>query len=317
MAANNKDSKRIFDLYVNQYLLEAEEGPARSKESSEPAKSTESKADNGSNFTAVGDNSAAGANFTAQGDPSAQQQSQAFGQAAADRAVDKYAGAAPQKTWTQQNMNTGYSPVATPQAAPAQQAKPTNMSDADFQKMLDQQYADFKKTGQAPAAQQSTTPAASTPPSKEDIQRYGQTGAELRQSSGGQFMTRADRTDQAKVDSILGQGKYKAGTEEANLALADYFKKTPSTVTPGRPGTPTGSATATTAAPAASTPAPSAPATSTAATGVNVPSWRNQPGMNQGQGPTQVNAIKQAAQSAGLTLSDDQLSKFSKALGIG
>lgn len=382
MAAKSTDSKRIFDLYVNRYLLEADgdEGPARSKESSEPGKGveaakteraqdvsnaskaaetssdntayrqpdgsygTEPKADNGSTFTAVGDNSASGAGFVAQGDPAAAQQNQAFGQGATDRAVDKFGGAAPQKTWTQQNIGTSQGPIAepTPTGNTAPAAKPANMSDADFQKMLDQQYADFKKqganaqmsdadfqkmldqqyadfqkTGQAPAipqqAQQAATP---TPPSKEDIQRYGQTGAELRQSSGGQFMSRGDRMDQAKVDSILGKGKYKAGTAEANLALADYFKKNPATVTPGRPGTPAGSTAATTAAPAASTPAPAAPATSTAATGVNVPSWRNQPGVNQGQGPTQINALKQAVQKARITLTDDQINQLSQALGM-
>jgi len=91
----------------------------------------------------------------------------------------------------------------------------------------------------APAGQASQV--ASVQPSAADVSQYGQTGAELRQSSGGQFVTRADRMDQSKVDAILGQGKYKAGTAEANLALANYFKNNPATITPGRPGQPAGS----------------------------------------------------------------------------
>jgi hypothetical protein len=43
--------------------------------------------------------------------------------------------------------------------------------------------------------------------------------------SDGQFMTRADRTNQAKVDSVLGAGKYRAGSAEANLALRDYYRQ--------------------------------------------------------------------------------------------
>ena len=50
-------------------------------------------------------------------------------------------------------------------------------------------------------------------------------GAELAKTSGGQFTSRADRLDQTKVDSVLGAGKFKAGSAEANLALAKYFKQ--------------------------------------------------------------------------------------------
>ncbi len=46
----------------------------------------------------------------------------------------------------------------------------------------------------------------------------------LAQLSKGQFTTRADRLDQAKVDSVLGRGRYIAGTARANQALADYFR---------------------------------------------------------------------------------------------
>jgi hypothetical protein len=80
----------------------------------------------------------------------------------------------------------------------------------------------------APAAP-AAAPAAPTP---QDIKRYGRTGAELRQNSAGQFMSRDNRLDQSKVDAVLGQGKYKAGTAEANLALANYYKNNPNTVTP-------------------------------------------------------------------------------------
>jgi len=82
---------------------------------------------------------------------------------------------------------------------------------------------------------------ASRQPSAEEIKQYGQTGAVLRQNSGGQFTTQADRANQEKVDAVLGRGKYKAGTAEANLALANYFRNNPTTITPGRPGQPAGS----------------------------------------------------------------------------
>jgi hypothetical protein len=50
-------------------------------------------------------------------------------------------------------------------------------------------------------------------------------GSELAKTSGGQFASRADRLDQSKVDAILGAGNYKAGSAEANLALAKHFKQ--------------------------------------------------------------------------------------------
>ena len=50
----------------------------------------------------------------------------------------------------------------------------------------------------------------------------GATGAKIAQTSGGQFMNKADRTNQAKVDAALGPG-FKAGSKEANLALAKKF----------------------------------------------------------------------------------------------
>ncbi len=65
----------------------------------------------------------------------------------------------------------------------------------------------------------------------------GKTGAQLAKTSGGQFMNRADRTNQAKVDAALGgtvnpaTGKpYVAGTAAANMALAKKFSQ-PQTAT--------------------------------------------------------------------------------------
>jgi len=52
----------------------------------------------------------------------------------------------------------------------------------------------------------------------------GKTGAQLAQTSGGQFMNKADRTNQAKVDAALGPG-FKAGTAAANMALAKKFSQ--------------------------------------------------------------------------------------------
>jgi hypothetical protein len=49
-------------------------------------------------------------------------------------------------------------------------------------------------------------------------------GSELAQTSGGQFMNKADRLNQAKVDAALGPG-YKAGRADTNLALAKKFRQ--------------------------------------------------------------------------------------------
>jgi predicted chitinase len=61
--------------------------------------------------------------------------------------------------------------------------------------------------------------------------KYGKTASDLMTTSGGQFMTRADRLNQDKVDSVLGAGKYKAGSAEANIALAKHFKQQTDTAT--------------------------------------------------------------------------------------
>ena len=54
--------------------------------------------------------------------------------------------------------------------------------------------------------------------------KQGVTGQKLAQTSGGQFMNRADRTNQAKVDAALGPG-FKAGSAAANQALAKKFSQ--------------------------------------------------------------------------------------------
>ncbi len=53
-------------------------------------------------------------------------------------------------------------------------------------------------------------------------------GAQLALASNGAFKNRTDRLNQEKVDSILGKGKYTAGTAAANLALLAHFKQNPS-----------------------------------------------------------------------------------------
>jgi predicted chitinase len=55
--------------------------------------------------------------------------------------------------------------------------------------------------------------------------KYGKTASDLMTTSGGQFMTRADRLNQDKVDAVLGAGKYKAGSAEANVALTKHFRQ--------------------------------------------------------------------------------------------
>jgi hypothetical protein len=79
-----------------------------------------------------------------------------------------------------------------------------------------------------PAARPATTaPAARRP-------QQGVVGSELGRLSGGEFATRADRLNQARVDDILGPG-YKAGSAAANTALRDYYKANPPMSTPTLP----------------------------------------------------------------------------------
>ncbi len=59
-----------------------------------------------------------------------------------------------------------------------------------------------------------TTTARQEPKTADDLAHF----------SKGVFATRADRLNQAKVDSVLGPG-YRAGTAAANRALADYFRQ--------------------------------------------------------------------------------------------
>jgi hypothetical protein len=71
-----------------------------------------------------------------------------------------------------------------------------------------------------PAARPATTAPAARGP------QQGVVGSELGRLSGGEFASRADRLNQAKVDAILGTG-YKAGSAAANTALRDYYKDNP------------------------------------------------------------------------------------------
>ncbi len=110
-----------------------------------------------------------------------------------------YQAAKPSKPASVQPSSTAAIPTATtpvPAARPAAAATP------------------------APA----TTPRpAATPARPAGGPQQGVVGSELAKFSGGEFATRADRLNQAKVDAILGSG-YKAGTAAANTALRDYFK---------------------------------------------------------------------------------------------
>lgn len=87
-----------------------------------------------------------------------------------------------------------------------------------------------------PAAAATPTPAAPTSRPAAATSRpaggpqQGVVGSELARLSGGEFATRADRLNQAKVDAIL-QGQlglgpgYKAGSAAANRELRDYFRR--------------------------------------------------------------------------------------------
>lgn len=67
------------------------------------------------------------------------------------------------------------------------------------------------------------------------VKTQGEVGSQLAQTSGGQFMNKADRLNQEKVNATLGMNpstgqQYKAGSKEANLALQQKFKQTPAPV---------------------------------------------------------------------------------------
>jgi hypothetical protein len=290
MAAKNNDSKNIFDLYVNKFLTE-QETDQENKPIPFQSEAGKKVVQGLSNFGSAVKNAFTGPSYD-----------ERVAQAEAEKATTPEAGA----EVTKETEN----PAATTTTASTD--NPFASQQSYFSTINPQGVQGDKNVNDLQASQQQSQ-TASAQPTPEEVKQYGQTGAELRQTSGGQFTSRADRMDQSKVDAILGQGKYKAGTAEANLALANYFKNNPNTVTTGRPSTPAGSLTATTAAPAA--PAAAALPTSTApAQGINVPSWKNMAGINQGQGPTPLNLIKQQFQAAGITASDDQINKFAKAV---
>ena len=102
-------------------------------------------------------------------------------------------------------------------------------------------------------------PAAATTARPAGGPQQGVVGSELARLSGGEFASRADRLNQAKVNAILGSG-YKAGTAAANLALRDYYRRSSQ-----------GTAGSSAAAPAAATGTPAAvsapPAASPSSTG--------------------------------------------------
>ena len=68
--------------------------------------------------------------------------------------------------------------------------------------------------------------ATSAPAAKPAGPQQGVVGSELGRLSGGEFASRADRLNQARVDAVLGPG-YKAGSAAANTALRDYYKANP------------------------------------------------------------------------------------------
>ena len=130
-------------------------------------------------------------------------------------------------------------PAATPAARPAGQApapatpaqgRAAARGDDMRNPPTSRPAAAARPAGQvpAPAARSASAPAArpaAAPAARPAAGSQGVTGSEVAATSGGQFMTRADRTNQAKVDSVLGAGRYKAGSAEANLALRDYYRQ--------------------------------------------------------------------------------------------
>ncbi len=112
-----------------------------------------------------------------------------------------------------------------PTSRPAAAARPAGQVPAPAARSAS---APAARSASAPAARPAAAPAArpaAAPAARPAAGSQGVTGSEVAATSGGQFMTRADRTNQAKVDSVLGAGRYKAGSAEANLALRDYYRQ--------------------------------------------------------------------------------------------
>lgn len=128
----------------------------------------------------------------------------------------------------------------------------------------------------ASQTQSSTAPSAAP--------KGGAVGTELGQLSGGQFASRADRLDQAKVDAVLGSGKFKAGTAAANTALRDYYKQNPSASRTSTAASTASAPAAAAAAPAASTAAAPAAATTSIPTTPAVSQQRITPSVNPPEG---------------------------------
>jgi hypothetical protein len=278
MAAKNKDSNKIFDLYVNRFLAEQENSDAEETESEDSPKPT-----------------TPGLGKTAQ--------VRAWNNQGPEQPPWRAAsgvGPTPTQTYGDEKPSTPDNTVpAADSTQPGIELPKVDTSNPFGSSPSYDITGSQISPGSVPTASNPATTSAPRQPTPEEIKQYGRTGAELRQSSGGQFMSRADRIDQSKVDAILGQGKYKAGTAEANLALANYFKNNPNTVTTGRPSTPAGSPSATTAAPSTTQQAQASnfntSETRQAAPGVTLPSWANYASSsqsrpdfvdNKNQGPT-------------------------------
>jgi len=108
------------------------------------------------------------------------------------------------------------------QSTPQAPARDPNMT----QQMRDRLGIPLNSQGRtASGATPAQTPAAATSTRPAGPQQ-GVVGSELGRLSGGEFASRADRLNQARVDDILGPG-YKAGSAAANTALRDYYKANP------------------------------------------------------------------------------------------
>jgi hypothetical protein len=114
---------------------------------------------------------------------------------------------------------------ASGQSTPQAPARNPNMT----QQMQDRLGIPLNSQGRtASGATPAQTPTATTTPpaARPAGPQQGVVGSELARLSGGEFASRADRLNQARVDAILGSG-YKAGTAAANRALRDYYKANP------------------------------------------------------------------------------------------
>lgn len=294
MAAFNIDSKSIFNRYYEKVIKEAEEKDKTTENDPEDEPNTSEQEGGGTENQTNQDGSDVYSNYKAADDSEKAEQQQQMDQTAKDLGLQNYnmdtstvGSNIPQTT----DIATGTVGQGTMNQSPNSETQPSTTSEPQNTPPTESEKALFKKLH-----------ASDYTPGVGDKRL-----AELRNA----VKTVGNETDIGKIANVAYAQQY--GDTDQGQAYAQRAQKQGLDI--GRPGQPTGGTSTAAAQPQQSAQAP-APTTTQAAPGVTVPSWRNMSGVNQGQGPTQLNALKQAAQQAGITMNDDQLAKFAQAMGI-